>query len=307
MRSGKLNHNRVALWLMALAVLSAVTACKQNAKQPDSSKQPYEVVVAGDATGLLAQVLQTDAECLPQPEPQFDVRKAPRLEGYYQYCRAIVVPTPTTFHVAYNQFAHPQIVVYARPADSLMLRATLRGFENNVQSTELRHQLNADAMQQLKRRLGVSLVVPMEMTASQYRRNFAWLSNNQAAVMTNLVVFRVPCNKTTVSAADIEQLRNRVLGKYIKGETNRMYMSTVPGSVRQMPPVVLKGKLYNRLPFFEGLWQMEHDAMGGPFVCRVKLDAGHHQLIYAEGFVYGPGYKKRNAIRRLEAVLYTLK
>ena len=56
-----------------------------------------------------------------------------------------------------------------------------------------------------------------------------------------------------------------------------------------------------------GLWEMEGDAMGGPFVSHSIVDSSRRRIIVAEGFVYAPGMKKRNLLRQLEASLYTLK
>ena len=55
-----------------------------------------------------------------------------------------------------------------------------------------------------------------------------------------------------------------------------------------------------------GLWKMEHDAMGGPFVSHSRVDTLNNRVVVAEGFVYAPEKMKRGLIRRLEAALYTL-
>ena len=56
-----------------------------------------------------------------------------------------------------------------------------------------------------------------------------------------------------------------------------------------------------------GLWQMENDMMGGPFVSYSQVDTINNRVIVAEGFVYLPNKKKRELIRMLEASLQTLK
>jgi len=56
-----------------------------------------------------------------------------------------------------------------------------------------------------------------------------------------------------------------------------------------------------------GLWDMRHDAMGGPFVCYVYPDSAHGRLLMAEGFVFAPDEKKRPAVRQLEAALQSLR
>ena len=56
-----------------------------------------------------------------------------------------------------------------------------------------------------------------------------------------------------------------------------------------------------------GLWRMEGDMMGGPFVSVARLDEQNNRVVVAEGFVYAPETDKRNFIRRIEAALYTLR
>ena len=55
-----------------------------------------------------------------------------------------------------------------------------------------------------------------------------------------------------------------------------------------------------------GLWRMEGDMMGGPFVSHAQLDEARQRVIVVEGFVYAPETDKRNFLRRIEAALFTL-
>ena len=55
-----------------------------------------------------------------------------------------------------------------------------------------------------------------------------------------------------------------------------------------------------------GLWYMENDGMGGPFVSHSRVDTTRNLVIVAEGFVFAPEKMKRGLIRRLEGSLYTL-
>ena len=56
-----------------------------------------------------------------------------------------------------------------------------------------------------------------------------------------------------------------------------------------------------------GLWYMENDMMGGPFVSHAVVDEMNNRVIVVEAFVYAAGQKKGKFIRKLEASLYTLK
>ncbi len=46
--------------------------------------------------------------------------------------------------------------------------------------------------------------------------------------------------------------------------------------------------------------------MGGPFVSLTRLDQVNGRIVTAEAFLFAAGQKKRNAMRQLEAILYTL-
>ena len=55
-----------------------------------------------------------------------------------------------------------------------------------------------------------------------------------------------------------------------------------------------------------GLWYMENDMMGGPFVSHARVDRPNGRVIVVEAFDYAPKDKKRDMMRQLEAALYTL-
>ena len=55
-----------------------------------------------------------------------------------------------------------------------------------------------------------------------------------------------------------------------------------------------------------GLWCMENDMMGGPFVSHARVDRPNGRVVVVEAFVYAPEKKKRDLMRQLEASLYTL-
>ena len=54
-----------------------------------------------------------------------------------------------------------------------------------------------------------------------------------------------------------------------------------------------------------GLWEMEGDAMGGPFVAHTVRTGNDSLTVLA--FVYAPGRSKRNLLRELESALFTLR
>ena len=55
----------------------------------------------------------------------------------------------------------------------------------------------------------------------------------------------------------------------------------------------------------EGLWKLEGDFMGGPFVSYTLLDTRHNKIITIDGFLYAPSDTKRDLMRQVEAVIKT--
>ena len=68
--------------------------------------------------------------------------------------------------------------------------------------------------------------------------------------------------------------------------------------------IVVKGEYAQEA---RGLWEMEGDMMGGPFVSHARVDRANGRVIVVEAFIYSPDKLKRNLMRQMEASLYTLR
>ena len=55
-----------------------------------------------------------------------------------------------------------------------------------------------------------------------------------------------------------------------------------------------------------GLWKIENDFMGGPFVNLSIIDLLKKRVICLDGFVYAPSKNKRNLLRQMEAMIYSV-
>lgn len=320
---------KYCLW----AILFLLSSCGGHGLSPKSGGRLYEVLVVGDTADILRGALSTDMEGLPQPEPEFDVSStsSSRFGAGLRYTRNIVILdiNPGAFtrpSVRYekNTWAKPQIVLHvtAPSVEALRkdmghiaptLRRLLLRSELAKQLSFISHKRNYKAERAIHRMFGADLWIPADFTAGKQGKDFVWLSNNSPTVMQNIVVYRVALPRGQAAQAPVQKaglpmcfvsMRNRVLALNIKGETDSMYMTTVPGTTT----------VSANHRFYRGLWAMHGDAMGGPFVSRImpiSQDKGNgtrpSSYIVAEGFVFAPGRKKRNAIRRLETVLHTLK
>ena len=94
-----------------------------------------------------------------------------------------------------------------------------------------------------------------------------------------------------------------MMKKHIPGPTKGSYMST-----DMIAPVVAKQYEVDGCYAIElrGLWKLENDFMGGPFVNLSVLDQKNNRIVCVDGYVYAPGEDKRNLIRQVEAIMHTL-
>ncbi len=304
-------YRRTLLGVVGLLCLLWLTACNDNnALQPTSGGKPYEVLVLGTdtaAVNTMRDVLTALTEtALPQPEPSFDVSVVyGEIDASTQYARSIVVVTAdstrfTQPSIRYekNVYARPQMIIYATTPTARQLKTFLKGkgseaiaellnrAEINRQISHLRTHYSMKALELTEKQFGYRIHAPEDMLASKSGKDFLWLSNNANSGMQNICLFY---------SNNIDS----VLQVNIKGEKDNMYMKTVTTSL-------IKSHADGR-DIIRGLWEMEGDAMGGPFVAHCWKDSVTGKMMTALAFAYAPETKKRNKIKQLEAVLYTIK
>jgi hypothetical protein len=305
----------VTTWLALLSLLATLAACREKVSLlPKSGGRPFEVLVVGDRDSLLRKVLSADVEGLPQSEPSFDVSAtdSAHFAGALRLARSIVTVnidprlyTTTRIRYEKNVYAKPQIMVYigapstkvlaqGLAAQAPMLRQLLNRFEANAAIALLSHKRNIEAEKTIGKLFGVEMWIPMDMVSSKKGKDFLWLSNNSPTGMQNIVLYRSPAPQSTNHYI---HLRDSVMRMHIKGETDAMFMHTVKATVTGS----LTKEKERSIMVHKGLWEMEGDDMGGPFIAHTQ---GH---LTVEAFVFAPGMKKRNLLRRTEAALYTLK
>jgi len=105
-------------------------------------------------------------------------------------------------------------------------------------------------------------------------------------------------------------MRNAVLGQIVSAQVEGSHMGT---EYKHFPPVSRQvAALRDSVGGFyaietRGLWKiLDGEAMGGPFVSLTRLDQVNGRVVTAEAFLFAAGQKKRNAMRQMEAILYSL-
>lgn len=316
--------------LTALCCLLLLASCSKEQIFPQASGRPYEVLVVLDnktweapAGRALFDILDTDVPCLPQSERSFHITQIePKdLSANFSIFRNIIQVnidksqfSRTGMRFSRNKYAIDQIVLTINSPS-----------EDDFQQFCIKHKqevldfLTRTEMNRLIKELETKyskvtydlawqvftcrFYAPKELKAYKKGTQFFWTSNNTASGLENICMYSYPYEgPETFNKEYMTAKRDSVMKLNLPGEKPGMYMKTDTLCTITKPIVV-----HNRYAMeMRGLWYMENDCMGGPFVSHSRVDTETNRVIVVEGFVYAPEKMKRGLIRRLEGSLYTL-
>lgn len=159
----------------------------------------------------------------------------------------------------------------------------------------------------IAKKFGFTLTVPQGFYIAKNEPEFMWIRKELERSSACLVIYQLPYQDTAqFSRESLIAMRNMMVGKHIPGPSEGSYMAT---ETEFVPPLVTYVSDYPAGYTMEmrGMWRVENDFMGGPFVSYTFADSRTGNLVTVEGYYYEPNQKKRNALLQLEAMAYSLK
>ena len=320
------------LYLSMLICLITLGACSSGAVMTQATGFAYEVVVVmdqdqwkGEAGEAIKGDLTASIAGLPQSEPTLKVTyvQPKDFSGLLRYVRNILIVNvdPSVYtkaSLAYetDRWAQNQVVVTLRSPDEAAILSylqeeghTLADFFVKVEMrraiSQLKDSYSTLVMDKLKEQFDVMLNAPSNFTYYKDTTDFFWSSNNANTGRMDLVVYSFPYTDPNTFTADyLVAKRDSVMKANLPGSFPGSYVQTETRAGVDYYAITLQGKYCGVM---RGLWRVQGDMMGGPFVSHTRLDEQNNRVIVAEGFVYAPETEKRNFIRRIEAALYTLR
>lgn len=310
------------------------TAPKKNKKSfmmPNASGLPYEMLVVMDDEQwerpigrAVFNVLDSDVPGLPQSERSFRITRinpSGMNSNMFRIMRNIIKVdiqkgryTQPKLKFSRDVYSYPQMVMTLQAPDEESLTLFV---EENAQSiidfftkaemnreiNNLREKHNPEVSRLAKEMLDVDIWVPWEINKFKKGKNFLWASTNTGQKDMSIVLYSYPY--TDVNTFTLEYFlakRDSVMKANIPGGPEGSYMTT-NHDYTYVKDATVHGK-YAQVA--RGLWFVQGDRMGGPFVSHSRVDEVNGRVIVAEAFVYAPEALKRDLIRRMEAALYTL-
>jgi hypothetical protein len=260
---------------------------------------------------------------LPQQESNFKIISinpeafSTTFQGFANILKIDINPkySKPSFKVVQDIYAHPQTVVYLTApdgkamADMVVTRSQqiidlFVNAELKKEQANLRRTYSDKVRRQVQQQFGYDIYAPKEINAVKPGKDFMWASSNQLDNRLNICVYTYPyASDEGLSEEHYIAIRDWFMRQNIQGEHAGQYMKTNPDFVF-IRTITVNG---HQVMEARGLWEMENDMMGGPFVSLTRLDQVNGRVVRAEAFLFAAGQKKRNALRQQEAILYTLK
>ncbi len=327
-----MKRNCIIIVLLSMLVF---TSCKDSGVfMPNVSGAAFEVLLVIDndlyrrpAGEAMFNVLNADVPKLPQPEPQFKMSRIDynSFDQYFKTTRSIVFVfvdpekyTKTTINLMSDQWAKTQRVVNITAASEEDLKEKLEENgqriidylvegERERQIEYIKESISQETLNRVYEMFGSKIAVTSSFDNFKEGENFLWVANETGTMQQNVVVYSLPyVSKNQLTKESLMAIRDSVMKVNIPGGMPGSYMGT---EYKYDPPsfeVFEKNGTW--CGEIRGLWDMkEGSPMGGPFVMHAQVDELNGRIVVVEGFVFAPAKEKRNALRQLEAMLYTVK
>jgi len=277
---------------------------------------------------VVRETLNKEYEVLPQSEPIFDYSHIP-VEAYSKLLKrtrnilfadiTVNCEKPEVL-ISYDKYSSPQIIITVRAKNNDEFKELfIKYAEKIVFSFEKaeRNRLikvysgkltNKNIKDQLIKNHKYSLNIPKGYNLDVDNSDFVWISRETPWSTQALLIWDYPYRDT--SELHLESLLNKrdeITRLYVPGPADSTYMTTERVIDAQYNEFLLN-EIYTAE--VKGLWRVDGKPgvfMGGPFVSFTTVDQKRNRIVTVDGFVYGGKKKKRELLRQVKAIMYTLK
>ena len=170
-----------------------------------------------------------------------------------------------------------------------------------------RPTVDNDIRNAIAKKMGFELTLPQGFYIAKDEPDFMWIRKELERSSACIVIYQTPYLDTAqFNVESLVAVRNMMMQKYIPGPSEGSFMSTeaefVPPLLTYVPDFPAGYAVEMR-----GMWRVENDYMGGPFVSYTFADDRSGNLVTVEGYYYEPNQKKRDQLLQLESIIYSLK
>ena len=213
----------------------------------------------------------------------------------------------------HDVWAAPQVVIQLSAPNSAEASALLKekapmivsSIEQAERDRVIRNTLRYEEpmlFQQVSEIFGGSPHFPSGYRLRKATDDFVWIADDKQYVYQDVLIYRYHADADPFTLEHIIAHRNEILKDNVPGMIDGSYMTTS----EFFPPTTEFLKYRSRdLVQTRGMWEVQNDYMGGPFVSHSFYSPDGQEIFVAEAFVYAPKYDKRQYLRQVESILYS--
>ncbi len=323
--------------LYLVILISIFSSCAKDSEPyvPASSGTPGHILIIMENQKwkygpgeTVREILNQPYDVLPQDEPVFDYSHIPP-EAYSDLLNksrnilfakiSVNVKKPEVL-ISKNAHAKPQIIITVRARTNKefidlfkknagkIVYSYTKAERQNLIDVYSGKFLEKKIHQKLAQKYHINLSVPQGYILDVDSSNYTWISRETPHSSQGLLIWTYPYTDTLqLNLKNLINKRDSITKIHVPGPADSSYMTTEKLITPTFNEFLLDKKY---AVLIKGLWKVDGAKgvfMGGPFVEMTVVDQKRGRLITVDGYVYGGRKKKRELMRQVEAVLYTLK
>lgn len=303
---------------------------KPGAKLETITGKSGEVIVVigketwrGSTGSIIREIMAQPQASLPQEEPMFNLIDVPpeAFINLFKTSRNIMtVKISSTFTESKIEFvndtwAYPQAVINIQAISAESFEELFKANSDKIMAYFLKAE--KDRLKKTYRAVHekgvyntlldefyIQLYVPTGFKIVKKDSSFVWIRYDTPLITQNILIYTYPYDSDSTFTKNFQLVkRNLVTKANVAGALPGSYMTTEMEIPQDFNILKHNGNYASEM---RGLWKVERDFMGGPFINLSVLDASRRRVVTIEGNVYAPKNDKRNYLRQLEAMIYSL-
>ena len=132
-----------------------------------------------------------------------------------------------------------------------------------------------------------------------------WMRQDRKDGAVNLAIREFDYTSTDMISKEKAKERFNAFGAYVSSKRENTFIKI---NDIDLPILEFDRTISNRYSKeWRGIWEMENDFMGGPFMSYAIVNETSGKLLVIDAFVFAPGKKKRNTMQQIDLMVKNIK
>jgi len=188
----------------------------------------------------------------------------------------------------------------------LIKRRVYEADRNKLDATVYLNGTNENTNSKISANFEITLKLPKDYVIAIMKENVAWLRKETENISSNILISKIAYTESKqLTPEGLKEIRDQIGKEYVSSSIENSYMKINDLDLPLITTAITVDKKYTLEA--RGIWEMENDYMGGPFITYLVHDPNKNELIFLDGFLYAPGQDKRDHIMALEHIFKSLR